>query len=327
MRTLVPLSALVAALLAVSGNSMGARGVLRADGLLVVKGAGSSGSKITIVPFGSPAYSLPEGTKRFELALELNGHYLTSFSLEGCPTKEVYFDTSVPGKVGHVEFDFPFMVTLEHLPEEHMFEYEGPVGFVHYAPHMQDFGYDTQYLVRVKDELRQRMDAFQATGIDPGPMSVVAPDPRPNALPGLGRAVPLTHLTSREILALHAGEVPRLMNRITRNTTGPLPLPAGSSIAERASAAEGLFGTGRVQAGTWSGDNTVDDAFRALRSWRREEETIISGRMIVHIVRFTRSDGVQEEFSRVAHEYGAVFYSHGSRSITERAYLELTAVR
>ena len=57
MRTLVPLSALVAALLAVSGNSMGARGVLRADGLLVVKGAGSSGSKITIVPFGSPAYS------------------------------------------------------------------------------------------------------------------------------------------------------------------------------------------------------------------------------------------------------------------------------
>ena len=49
--------------------------------------------------------------------------------------------------------------------------------------------------------------------------------------------------------------------------------------------------------------------------------------MVIHIVRFTRDDGAKEEFRRVAHAYGAVFFFQDHTSITERDYLARTVMR
>ena len=150
------------------------RGMLNADGILVVKGADISTARITIVPENAAAYGLEVGTKRFTLRLPVNDTYLVSFVREGCPTKEVYFDTRVPVEFTARDFDFPFQVTLEHLSPERMFTYEGPVGFVRYQHPITDFGYDTQYIVKVDDELRERMKEMEATGTDPKVMSAMS---------------------------------------------------------------------------------------------------------------------------------------------------------
>ena len=174
MRTATLLPILLGALGMAPSALHASRGMLNADGILVVKSADISSARITIVPQNAAAYGLEVGTKRFTLRLPVNDTYLVSFVREGCPTKEVYFDTRVPVEFTTRDFAFPFQVTLEHVSPERMFAYEGPVGFVRYQHPLTDFGYEAQYVVKVEDELHERMKEMEVTGTDPKVMSALS---------------------------------------------------------------------------------------------------------------------------------------------------------
>ena len=164
--TLLPLS------LVVCIGAFAARGVLKADGVIRVKGTDLHNAQVTVVPGHAVAYSLPVGSKHLTLDLPLDDVYLVSVQQIGCPTKEVYFDTRVPVDMHAMVFKFPFQVTLESLPADRMFIYDGPVGFVRYVHALKDFGYETNYTVRVEEDLKLRMKEIQQTGVDP---KIIAP--------------------------------------------------------------------------------------------------------------------------------------------------------
>lgn len=374
MRTSTLSFALNSALLVTALSAGAERGVLKADGLLVVKGAELSTARVTIVPFGAPAYTLPVGTKRFVLHLPVNDYYLASFAREGCPTKEVYFDANVPTEYSGTDFDFPFMVTLEHMREDRLFEYEGPVGFVRYQHEIRDFGYETQYLVKLKEELRERMDAVQATGRDPKEMlqpsaMLVVDVPREG-----GERVVRAASTADAVQAPNTREVPRLVHPVVRDGAAPetpsvtaatIPVfeetmavadPAPPSMDETIPAPMLAPDPEAIPHGTLIEAEAVlaapvqpaaemvnveaplepvleavsvvpVAASKAQDSWVRQEETLTEQRRVTRIVRFIRADGMTQEYRRVEHAYGAVFFFHDFTSITERAFMECTAAR
>lgn len=331
--------------------SMAATGTLHADGILVVKGAELNGTTITVVPHSAPAYQLPAGTKRFTLSLPVDDYYLVSFTREGCPTKEIYFDATVPAEHVQNDFDFPFMVTLEHLPAERMFSYEGPVGFVRYLHGIEDFGYETQYIVKMQEHLKERMDAVQSTGVDPKPASVaytamVVDRPMDGGEPIVRAATP-----ELGTVAPNVHDVPALVHRVVRpeddepvvhymepeasvlkeepvaEVVEELPLPAPAELVVEEPQPLEVEEVPVMNEVPTEVEEPVNVPVAITPVWTREEETIIEKRMVVKIVRFTRNDGVKEEFRRVAHAYGQVFFFQDARSITERDYLGSIATR
>lgn len=331
--------------------STGATGTLRADGILVVKGAELTGTVITVVPHNARAYQLPAGTERFVLRLPVDDHYLVSFTREGCPTKEIYFDATVPAEFVQNNFNFPFIVTLEHQPPERMFKYEGPVGFVRYVHGIEDFGYETQYLVKMQESLKGRMDAVQATGVDPKPASasftaIVVDRPMHGGAPIVRAATPVLETTAPNV-----SDVPVLVHRVVRpddeepvvrymepeasvlkeepvqevEVRIALPAPAEVVVDEpqpmRVEEAPLLNVTPLVV------DVQPASPAATMPVWSREEEITIERSMVVKVVRFTRADGAMEEYRRVAHAFGQVFYFHDARSITERDFLGSIATR
>ena len=150
-----------------SQNVSADRGTVRADGLFIVQGAALDRAVVRVMPSNAKAYSLPMGTERFVLELPVNDTYLISFERPGCPTKEVYFDTSVPVERHMEDFEFRFKVTLEHMENERMFTYDGPVGFVRYMHGLKDFGYETKYVMKVNEGLKERMEEYKESGVDP----------------------------------------------------------------------------------------------------------------------------------------------------------------
>ncbi len=150
-----------------SPNVIAERGTVRADGLFIVQGAGLDRAIVRVIPSNANAYSLPMGTERFVLDLPVNDTYLVSFERPGCPTKEIYFDTSVPVERHTEDFEFRFKVTLEHMEEQRLFSYDGPVGFVRYMHGLKDFGYETKYVMKVNKDLKDRMEEYKESGVDP----------------------------------------------------------------------------------------------------------------------------------------------------------------
>ena len=336
-----------------------ARGVLQADGVLRVKGADLSTTSITVVPNGAPSYSLPIGTKHFTLLLPLDDVYLISVAAVGCPTKEIYLDTRVPVEMHATDFQFPFMVTLEHMAPELMFVYAGPVGFVRYLHPLKDFGYETQYVAQVDESLKLRMETVRATGVDPrisAPMlparvvdrargaystsSELQTEAGPGTIaPVVSDVAPMFHLVNAVALPVPLlPEDPTLEPSGTRVVViGPtdVPLPSLLLTGLTSERDEELLpvlepspilvpagGSPITRKATTlpSGSTNVE-----LRPSLRTEELITAARSLTRIVRFsTPSDGVVE-FRKVTHAFGAVYYFQGNRSITERAFEEATA--
>jgi len=335
-----------------------ARGVLRADGLLRLKGVDPRTTSIMVVPEGSPSYSLPSGTKDFELQLPLDDIYLISFSGHDCPFKVIYFDARVPVESHAAVFDFPFMVTLERVAPEHMFVYAGPVGFVRYLHSIKDFGYETQYAVQVDHDLQLRMDAIRATGVDPKSFLQMLParvvnlprgeyntssisfiDASPGTIaPIASEVAPMVHIviTAASIVAadLDAAERTRITSAASE-ASGPSAWLASSEDARIETHEEVLRSISVAVLPEARITNSLEEnealvrppESRAVVAWTslRTDELITGARMITRIVRFsTPSDGVIE-FRKVTHAFGAVYYFQGNRSITERAFFEATA--
>lgn len=339
-----------------------ARGMLRADGILRVKGADLSTASITVVPEGASSYSLPIGTKDFALYLPLDDVYLVSVAREGCPTKEIYIDTRIPVEMHATNFLFPFMVTLEHLTADRMFAYAGPVGFVRYLHQLKDFGYETVYIAQVEEDLRYRMDAVRGTGVDPKVLLPVfsalvvdrprgaysTPSEQPTerstgtlapivsevpAMVHVVTAVVLVQVVARPDIAAPGSAV---IGVIASDPTRVLVAPVATSVDLRRSGdvppqpvirdAAPMDGAIARLAGTEAACVPAQaTAVGPGRPPMRTEEMILEPRRITRIVRFGTPSGHANEFRKVTHSYGAVYYFHGTDSITERAFEEATA--
>ncbi len=355
MRHMNAIPLFLAAMVLTSTSANAARGVLKANCILKVKGADLATSSVMVVPDGAPAFSLPAGTRKFTLDLPLNDIYLVSFEREGCPTKQVYFDARVPVELHTTEFTFPFQVTLEHLTADRLFHYDGPVGFVRYQHALRDFGYETQYVVKVNDELRERLEQLRTKGIDPkkflAPAAAIAIDLPRGAIGVPGepeitgvqapnvREVPrLVHVVERSAAEVRVvrGSISEIAPRVVAVQHMPLqPIPRSVEVitlarADRTPSREergisGLTTMGsRNDASSVRSESTVT-SFGASGSRKRADEFLQEERRTIHVVRFIAPNGAVEELRKVAHAYGGVFYFDNSRSITEREFEELTA--
>lgn len=324
------------------------RGTIRADGFFVVLGATIDAALIRVVPSGAAAYSLPMGTSRFVLELPLDDTYLVSFERPGCPTKEIHLDTSVPADRMNQEFTFRFKVTLESMDEDRMFTYDGPVGSVRYMQEFNDFGYETQYLVKVNKDLKERMKRYRINGLDPkvivaptaalvndGPRGAVAPtnyDPEAIAV-------------NKEVAPI-VREVPRMVHRL--GTSDDL---SKETAVDRASLERGALLPISIidvlkelplepailnipKVGTVKPKKEVSDKRTTSRtvevvgpSIHREEELTVEPRRICTVVRLIHEDGRVDELRKVIHSYGATFFFHNGQSITSDRYLDLSAQR
>ncbi len=345
--------------------------MLNADGILIVKGADVSSARITIVPAHAAAYALQSATKRFTLRLPMDDTYLVSFVREGCPTKELYFDTRVPVEFAAKDFDFPFQVTLEHVDADRLFSYEGPVGFVRYQHPITDFGYETNYVVKVEEEMHERMRQMGSTGTDPKVIHTPAVATVVDvSRDGSERTVKAATTLEEEdgVLAATVSEVPRLVHTLAgpkapevevvavieasmettaapiaeTQTPTPQVQPEPAVVHENPVAMPVITSVVPVQRPMTSPvpvakeEVTADSASSAPPAIhvvngierRREEEVLVEQRMVIRVVRFVREDGeVLDEVRKVTHAFGGVYYFHNERSITERAFQDLTAER
>jgi hypothetical protein len=148
-------------------TAFGSRGELKADGTLRTRGVREGELRVTVMPLNAPAYTLPIGSTRFVLELELDNSFVVTFEQAGCITKQLYFDTTVPADLQGGSFTFPFQVTLDKRDEKHAFAYAGPVGFVRYHHQIGDFGFETNYAVLVDPSFGERSAEMEDGGKDP----------------------------------------------------------------------------------------------------------------------------------------------------------------
>lgn len=141
------------------------QGLLHADGLLTVQGAEIADASITVVPANGSAYALNKGTQKFVLELDLNNTYLVIFEHPRCLTKQLYFDTRVPDDYKMDHYNFPFEVVLEVEVQVETKEYVGPVGYIKYMDLVNDFGYETDYTLKIDEKLKEKMTELRTMDI------------------------------------------------------------------------------------------------------------------------------------------------------------------
>ncbi len=337
---------LALAALLYSQNVSADRGTVRADGLFIVQGAALDRAIVRVMPSGAKAYSLPMGTERFVLDLPVNDTYLISFERLGCPTKEVYFDTSVPVERHTEDFEFRFKVTLEHMEKERMFTYDGPVGFVRYMHGLKDFGYETQYVMKVNQDLKERMEEYKESGVDPKvimvPKVALVVDRKRDGSTTETR--PMNAMATTGDVAPIVSEVPRMVHRLrTSDATVKEPeveqmkvdrgdfLPIVISAAikelplEPAILDVPTLTTPKKAVADTLAKEPVSDITPSLI--QREEELIVEPRTVSKVVRLTHANGQVEEFRKVMHSYGDTFFFHNGQSITSDRYKDLSAQR
>ena len=291
---------------------------LLVDGIVQVKDMPMEGTRLVALAEDGSSRVVTTGLARFTMALDLSTTYLLSFEREGCVSKSILFDTHVPdGFKGTAPFDFPFKVTLSKRPGNDPYQYAGPVGFVHFSETIGDFGYDTDYSVKLDAPVFERMAEFQsaekaalnagpsaALTANAGPASVVVPidndregmQPLDELAPTLSRVPPGVHLTERTPRDLVHRKVtrPSLLTFPERSVAIPLPAPM-VVVAEMApvEAAATMF----------------------------TEETIVEKLRVTTITRIQHGCSTTE-LRRVAHSYGAVFYFKDGVSCSDWTYAQ-----
>lgn len=310
-----------------------------ADGLLRVEGASWQGTRVFVVPATGQAYEFELTDVRFILPLVANERYMLSFERIGCPTKQVLFDTHLPDHVTSVDLVFPFQVTLSYLPVSERFEYDGPVGFVHYSAAVSDFVFTTQYKLKQQKNMTERLDvlrlapphndAAQATSVSSVPFPatpLVAPSSEPEA-PEVGTTplVPIAHVIAEgETLdrsTMKVSTLPQVELRMDPIQVQPSALDIPLEVL--LPSVVPLVVLEPVRAPALSTSVVPAVGAQVDRSGTspscEHHEVLIEPRRITYITRPKREGGCTE-LRKVVHAYGAVFYFHDRSSITERMY-------
>lgn len=302
--------------------------VLRVDGILRVKGMPLSGARLIILEQDGAMEVMERGLERFERELPLHTAVLFTFERNGCVTKQLYFDTHVPGEdMGFAPFSFPFKVTLEPPPDGQRFEYAGPVGYIRYYPERHDFGYDTDYKRLADPVLAERMRGVMTRLGAPVPLA------SPNAVSvadvagtaneawetnAFNELVPT--MATRETLVHPTGTMERT---VPAAIEGPPEGPALPVIVPFLASGASPVGPPSM-APEDTGDGTAASGMRDLSSpavplVERSEELIVEKRWVIKIVRLT-SNGTTEEYRRVQHHFGAVYYFRNGGTCSEWVY-------
>ncbi len=338
-------------------TAFGSRGELKADGTLHTRGVREGELRVTVMPLNAPAYTLPVGSTRFVLDLELDNYFVVTFEQAGCITKQLYFDTTVPADMHERSFTFPFKVTLDARDKKHAFAYAGPVGFVRYHHHVSDFGFETDYTVLVDPSFGERTAEMDRGGKDPiivvptalaasvvtsgyhSPEAASPPERVESAAMGtvapMVRNIPLmVHRTGGGeeevvILVVPADEVPSPAEIepdapvivplvIVRSSPVTVSLPPEVRVLEVKLVAPSDSSTSVPMV------VAITKIIPPSIAAGRQEELIVEARLVTTIVRIQHSEGRSTEYRRVAHFNGGTVFFRDGENIPEHVYVDAT---
>lgn len=295
---------------------------LNLDGIMMVKGMSMTGARVIILgPDRSPRV-LTEDLAHFTLRLELNTEYLLSFEREGCVSKQLQFNTSVP--VGYPVgegFYFPFQVTLEPLPKGQHFAYAGPVGSIHFDKYINAFGYDTDYRA-AKDEVLTKRLELARTEID----QKATGDMVPAAVAVFGRsegtaamAPAVTPVTAYEVIAptvsrtapmVHVLETPEQGKKVVPSYTETLHVALEELRPSRP-------GPELLALGTTPEENKMQSP-AAMPTYRWKD--VKADRLHVITTIKTQEEEREVEYRRVVSYFGGVTYFRNGQPCSQVIY-------
>jgi len=338
--------------------SMGSHaGLLVADGLLRTVGVDRSVVRLTVLPEFSEPYPVQHSGGHFELELPYHAHYVLRAEAPGCATKEVVFNMNLPLRLNGPERAFALEILMERMADGATFHYAGPVGLVFFEETKQAFVHTTDHS-RIYENSPVLLAMHKAEGFADdglwavGPTVVAKPvgDPLAARLPQLQlgpllRTTPTTNAYGQRASRV-VGEAPYQAAVIEPAPTLPpaKPLPASAKVGPaivKAGAAPEPSTAIAVSRTTFSTvERVVDVAQRrpALVDHAEDRAIVIRtdastapcgttesnwiGRCLVTVDRLSTGTGCTE-LRKAEHIYGAVFYFHDGRSITEHHYKQL----
>lgn len=311
-------------------------GMLKADGLVRTVQVERSTVHLMLMPEFSEAYVVHHGAGRFELELPYHALYLLRAEAIGCATKEVIFDANLPLALNGTDRLFPMEILMEKMAAGAPYRYAGPVGLVYFDEVVQDFVYTTDHR-RIYDRTAvvaalHKKEGLPDDGSWTGGNSGLVPtgDPLAARLPylltgrgSLGTDGDLHRTTST---ARTVGERPQQVYRSAVSLAQPEAMAARPSVEhsgvatpvrEEAVSAKTILDPGPVAIGRDAQEQPMSSATLCGST-----ECIRMARCTVTIDHLNTGSGCAE-LRKAEHAYGATFYFHEGRSITEQHYRQL----
>ena len=292
---------------------------LAIDGKLRVHGAPLEGARVVVFHQGRESQVITNDVAQINMKLDLQSTYLLSFEREGCITKQLVFDTHVPAHaLVDAPFGFPFKVTLEAMPANSAMQYVGPVGLISYDVVKADFDHDSKYSLVELDEL---LEATLPSAASVSPTVLRELLPRMNILPNSGaseleksvraRAASLGAPIARGVEVMDELAAPHKEARIVVKpgfgsmTTASSKLMVDPSIDRTVPM--------RVV------DKRTPPVAARISNDGRAEEVQVERLRVTTVVRITEA-GRTNEYRRVAHRYGSVYFFRNGSSCSEGTY-------
>ncbi len=281
---------------------------LSLEGKLILRNGNLDGARVVLVS-SDETKVLDRGLDHFQLDLKLHRSYLIAFERPGFISKQLLFNTGVPAG-SEAAYTFPFQVTLDPLPQGQPVEYAGPVGYIHFDPQVNGFGYSTDYRIAKDDVLDGRLRAVASTlataGATPtsaaGTLGGTMRNPYAQLAPTLSKVAPVVHVLAP------SPDQPQSTQR------GLVPEEWMESVAKR-SGNSGLMARADGQS-----TDAADGAGNGMR-WSREVK--VEPLRVITIVKLEQG-GREVEYRRVASYYGGVTYFQDGRPCTADTYTRAT---
>lgn len=332
-------------------------GMLVADGLLRTSGVERSEVRLTVIPEFSAPYPVQHSGGRFDLELPYHAHYVLRAEAPGCATKEVVFNVNLPERLNGLERTFALEILMERMAEGATFQYAGPVGLVFFDGEKEEFVHTTDHS-RIYENSAvvlalHKSEGFADDGRWAASATLVAQpvgDPLAARLSQLQLGQVLSSATPASVAGQRTirvvGETPF---KAAVSDAAPLPAPSPSPLVSTIREAEVIAAsTSAVPSPTAAEDKTVDPLSTRLVapassvSTKQIQTSEVSnaarpdatfsqcgttestwiGRCLVTVDRLPTGTGCTE-LRKAEHTYGAVFYFHDGRSITEHHYKQL----
>ncbi|MGV3638707.1 MAG: hypothetical protein ACO1NQ_13785 [Flavobacteriales bacterium] len=328
-------------------------GLLRADGLVKTIGVGRSPVRLTVLPVFCAPYTVGHSGGRFDLELPYHAHYVLRAEAPGCATKEVIFNVNLPVRLNGEEREFPLEILMERMEEGASFHYAGPVGLVYFDEVKEAFVHTTDHRRIYENSpvllAMHRAEGFADDGLWAAASDALAPpvgDPLAARLPHLSTGRSSTPLNGEDERGIRlVGE--RNAQPSVEAATGTAALPAPPIVQDaepiripgepmRDSAViEPVQGVMEdddvprlVASATTSNAEPPEEGLvyvqhtsTSTNECGTTERTWV-GRCLVTVDRLSTGSGCTE-VRKAEHAYGAVFYFHDGRSITEHHYRQL----
>lgn len=327
--TLLRKSLLSVALLPLLVNaSAPARGTLRLDGILALRGSNEAQGRVVVFPLDAPEFVLEHVEGRFTTDLSLDHAYLLSFERTGMVTKQIYFDTSVPVERHASTMEFPFKVTLNPEGRDGVFAYAGPVGIVRYIAAIDDFGYETDYTLKagapMVDRIVQLMgrSSVEAPVLTPVVASATTVAPR-SSEEGTDRLNTRAATLRNEAPMVNriVYEKPVQIDAIGTPGTPVEPSVTADPVADLGTVAVDATEGSRIEANTTMEKSSGPQVLAATEDQRiQREELIVDRQRVTTVVRVIGANGRETEYRRVADGRGSVLYFQDGRSIPAYLY-------